>query len=459
MKKEIDMIHGPLAGSLIKLVIPIIATGVLQVLYNAADIIVIGQFSPPDSPTVGAIGSTTALINLIIGLFTGLAVGINVALAMSIGRGDNKGSSEVVHTSVLLAVICGLGLSAVGFFGAHTFLEWMHSPDEVIELSALYMRIYFLGIPGSLLYNFGSAILRAKGDTRAPFFYLMISGLVNIGLNFVFIAFFKMSVDGVALATIISQYISAICVLVHLTKLDDCCKLDIRMVRLNKDKVVTILKYGIPAGFAGIMFNISNVFIQSSLNSFNIPDMLTGASSAGSLEGIIYQGINAFQHASLTFVGQNMGAKNYKRIPKIFITALIMSFSLSLVCGWGMYLMGPTFLRLYAPNANEAVIEYGLVRMSCILVFYTLDATLEVQMGVIRGMGFSTPPTLCTVIGICCVRIVWIYTVFRKVHTMKSLYMCYPVTWAITIVALALTYFIIKKKVLPKQGILLSGKE
>lgn len=445
-KKEIDMINGPLMSSLVRFVLPVIATGVLQVLYNAADIVIVGQFAGPDSVAVGAIGSTTALINLIVGLFMGLSTGINVALAMSIGRGDDKGSNEVVHTSIALAIISGIFLLIVGALGSHKFLELMKSPSDVIDSSDLYLRIYFLGMPASMVYNFGSAVLRSKGETKKPFYYLMVSGVANVLLNIFFVAVCRMDVAGVAIATIVSQYISALLVLYCLMKQNDCCKLSLKNIRVHTDKALTILRYGIPAGLTSIMFNISNVFIQSSLNSFDNTDMMTGSAAAGSIEGIAYTAMNAFNLAAVTFVGQNVGARNYKRISKIFMTCFIMVVVIGLVLGNGLYMVGKPLLKLYAPNAHESAIEYGLVRMSCILVYYFIDGMLEVEIGVVRGMGYSVVPTIITILGVCVYRIIWLCTVFEKYHTMKALYMCYPTSWCVTVVTTAAVYFILKRR-------------
>ena len=313
-KREIDMINGPLVSGIMRFALPVIATGVLQILYNAADIVIVGQFSGPESTAVAAIGSTTALIHLILSLFLGLSIGTNAALAMSLGRKDDKGSSEVVHTAISIAVISGLFMLAVGVLCSRQFLKWMLSPEELLEQSTLYLRIYSLGMPASMLFNFASAILRAKGDTKRPLYYLMSSGIINVLLNLFFVAVCGLDVAGVALATIISQYISAVLVIQRLVRLNDCCKLSIKRLRLYKDKAVLILQYGIPAGATSVMFNISNVFIQSSLNSFGNVDMNTGSAASASIEGLTYTSMNAFNQTAITFVGQNMGAKNYKRI-------------------------------------------------------------------------------------------------------------------------------------------------
>lgn len=443
--KELDMIHGPLVPTLLRFAFPVIVTGVLQILYNAADMIIVGQFgSSPNA--VAAIGATSALINLIVATFLGLSIGTNVALAQALGRQDEKSSHEVVHSAILLALICGAVLMFVGLRFARTFLVWMGTDAEVIEQSTLYMKIYFLGMPASMLYNFGSAILRAKGDSKRPLIFLTLSGAINVAMNCVFVIFLGMSVDGVAWATIISQYISATLVIIALMREKDCCKLIIRKLRLKADKTLLILRYGVPAGLNSAMFNIANVMVQSSLNSFHVVDMVTGSASSGSIEGLAYTAMNAFNQTALTFVGQNVGAGNHKRIGKIYATCAIISMSIGLVMGWGMYALGEPLLKLYSPDATSAAIQYGLVRMSCILTFYFIDGLLEVQMGTIRGMGYSLVPTLISVIGVCVLRIVWIYTVFRQIYTMRALYLCYPVTWVVSVIAMHVAYIIIRKK-------------
>ena len=452
-KREIDMINGPLVSGIMRFALPVIATGVLQILYNAADIVIVGQFSGPESTAVAAIGSTTALIHLILSLFLGLSIGTNAALAMSLGRKDDKGSSEVVHTAISIAVISGLFMLAVGVLCSRQFLKWMLSPEELLEQSTLYLRIYSLGMPASMLFNFASAILIAKGDTKRPLYYLMSSGIINVLLNLFFVAVCGLDVAGVALATIISQYISAVLVIQRLVRLNDCCKLSIKRLRLYKDKAVLILQYGIPAGATSVMFNISNVFIQSSLNSFGNVDMNTGSAASASIEGLTYTSMNAFNQTAITFVGQNMGAKNHKRINKIYALCTLICVLTGIVMGWGMYASGELLLKLYSPDASGMAIEYGLTRMSCILTTYFICGILEVQMGTLRGMGYATVPAIMSITGICAFRIVWIYTVFEKIHTMQALYMCYPAIWIFTVLIMGIAYIVITKKILPKRGI------
>ncbi len=447
MKKKIDMINGPLFSSIIRFALPIIFTGLLQVLYNNADIIIVGQFATNGQDAVGAIGSTTSLVHLIVNMFMGLSVGTNVALAHSLGRQDNASCKRVVHSAIAISIVCGLLLTVIGVLFAGTFLSWMNVPAATMELSSLYLKIYFFGMPASMIYNFGAAILNAKGDTKRPLLYLSLSGIINVLLNCFFVVFFDMSVDGVALATIISQYFSAVMVVIALIKETDCCKLVLKHIRFHARETVLILKYGIPTGLTAVMFNISNVFIQTSLNSFDSKDIINASSAAAGLEGMVYTAMTAFCSTSMTFTGQNVGAQNYKRISKIFLLCTAISFSIGFVFGYLMYAFGTPLLRIYLPDASDVVLGYGLTRMRLILLFYLIEGIMEVQMGVIRGMGYATIPSITTIITVCLFRIIWIFTVFAQKQTLASLFVCYPISWIISVIVLQVMYMVIYKKI------------
>lgn len=441
--KNIDMIHGNLFSSVIMFSLPIIATGILQILYNNADLIVVGQFAENRDNAVGAIGSTSSLIHLIVNLFLGLSVGANVALAQSLGRNDDAESERTVHTSMLFSVICGIFLMIIGVCFSRTFLTWMNATEALIDQSTVYLRIYFLGMPASMVYNFGSAILRAKGDTKRPLIYLTVSGLVNIVLNCVFVIVFGMDVDGVAWSTIISQYISAILILIALFNEKDCCKLVLSKLKLHPSETVLILRYGIPAGLTSVMFNISNVFIQTALNGYKNEAIVNGSAAAASLEGIVYTSMNAFSQAAMTFAGQNIGAGNYKRIGKIYAMCAAISVSVGIVLGYGMYFFAEPMLKIFIKNPTADTIRYGIMRMSCILLFYFLDGLMEVQMGITRAMGYSSVPTIITIVTVCLFRLVWLVTVFKYFDTLISLFLCYPMTWALSVIIMHIVYVIL----------------
>lgn len=441
--KNIDMIHGNLFSSVIMFSLPIIATGILQILYNNADLIVVGQFAENRDNAVGAIGSTSSLIHLIVNLFLGLSVGANVALAQSLGRNDDAESERTVHTSMLFSVICGIILMIIGVCFSRTFLTWMNATEALIDQSTVYLRIYFLGMPASMVYNFGSAILRAKGDTKRPLIYLTVSGLVNIVLNCVFVIVFGMDVDGVAWSTIISQYISAILILIALFNEKDCCKLVLSKLKLHPSETMLILRYGIPAGLTSVMFNISNVFIQTALNGYKNEAIVNGSAAAASLEGIVYTSMNAFSQAAMTFAGQNIGAGNYKRIGKIYAMCAAISVSVGIVLGYGMYFFAEPMLKIFIKNPTADTIRYGIMRMSCILLFYFLDGLMEVQMGITRAMGYSSVPTIITIVTVCLFRLVWLVTVFKYFNTLISLFLCYPMTWALSVIIMHIVYVIL----------------
>ena len=449
MKKNIDMLNGPILSSLIRFSLPIIATGILQILYNNADIIIVGQFSSAVG-AVGAIGATTPIIHLIVNLFLGLSVGTNVALAQSVGRGDDVSSKKIVHSAVALSLICGAVITAIGIGLSADILTLMNTPVDIFDQSLLYLQIYFAGMPASMVYNFGSAILRAKGDTKRPLIILSTSGLINVLLNLFFIISCGMGVDGVAWATTISQYLAAIAIIVVLIKETGCFKLELKSFKLSPRESLLILRYGIPAGLTSIMFSISNIFIQTALNSYNNAELLDGSAASAGLEGIVYTSINAFGQASLTFIGQNVGAQNYKRIPKIFAICTAVSVTLGFVVSYLMFVFGTPLLKLYLPTATPQTIEFGLTRMTCIMLTQFIACAMEVQIGVIRGMGYSTIPSVITILTICVFRMVWLVTVYPYINTLASLFICYPVSWALSVIVLQIVYHIVYKKELKK---------
>lgn len=443
-RKNIDMVSGPILKNVISYTIPIIFTGILQLLFNAADLVVVGQFC--GSISVAAVGATTSIINLIVNLFVGLSVGTGVAVAQAIGADDYQRTHRAVHTAIPTALVGGAILTFVGILFSETFLTWMDTPEEVLPLSALYMKIYFGGIIFMMIYNFCASILRAAGDTKSPLIFLTIAGFINVILNLIFIIFFDMSVDGVALATTISQGVSAILVVIALIKRSDACQLHFSQIRFYKNEFLQILKVGLPAGIQGSLFSISNVIIQSSVNSFG-SIVVSGNAAALNIEGFIYIVLNAFHQTTLNFTGQNVGANNYRRAKKVFIICMICVFVIGIVLSFAMYIFGPQLLSIYITDSPEAI-ECGLVRISCLFIPYFLLGLMDVSGGGLRGMGVSVAPMVISVIGICGFRIGWIYTIFQlpQFHTPEWLYHSYTISWGITFLAQTIAYFIIYNK-------------
>ncbi len=436
------MTHGPILKKLLVFSIPLILSSVLQLLFNAADIIVVGRFT--GSEALAAVGSTGSLINLLTNLFLGLSVGSNVLFARFIGAGDTRNASLTLHTSILLSLISGILLTAVGLVFVKPILFLMGSPENVIDLSALYLRIYFIGMPAMLFYNFGSAILRAVGDTKRPLIFLTAAGIINVFLNLFFVIVFHMGVAGVALATIISQTISALLLLRCLMHMDGACRFSLSELSMDKKKLADILKIGLPAGLQGVIFSISNVLIQSSINSFGSVAM-AGNAASGNIEGFVYVSMNAFHQTCVSFTSQNFGAGKYGRIPKILLRCLLLVTATGLVLGNAAYFFGRPLLSIY--NTDPEVISYGLERMLYICVPYCLCGIMDVLVGSIRGMGYSVVPMLVSLIGVCLFRVVWILTYFTWVHTLPALYISYPISWILTLIAHLITCFVIYRKI------------
>ena len=378
MKKsyEMDMCSGPLLSKILIFSIPLMISGILQLLFNAADIVVVGRFT--GSEAMAAVGSTSALINLIINLFVGISVGANVVVARNYGARDYDGVHGAVHTSVLTALIGGVFLIFVGIALARPLLELMGTPDNVIDQSVLYMRIYFVGMPSFMLYNFGSAILRAIGDTKRPLYFLTLAGVINVFLNLFFVIVFHMGVAGVALATIISQTVSAILVLLCLMKMEGPCHLDFKHLKFHLNQLGQMLRIGLPAGLQGIVFSLSNVLIQSSVNSFG-SQVMAGNTAASNIEGFVYNAMNAVYQTSLSFTSQNMGAKQFGRVNKILFECLCVVSAVGILLGGGAYLLGEQLLSIY--TTDPEVIAYGITRMSYVCATYFLPVRPDGRHG------------------------------------------------------------------------------
>ncbi|MBR5360315.1 MAG: MATE family efflux transporter [Lachnospiraceae bacterium] len=440
-KYEMDLVNGPILKKILAFTFPLILSGILQLLFNAADMIVAGRFA--GSIALAAVGATSSLINLLINVFLGLSVGSNVAIAHFYGAKMNNEVSEAVHTTITLALICGFILSILGIIISSPMLSVMGTPEEVLPHSVAYMRIYFLGMPVMLLYNFGAAILRAVGDTKRPLYYLTFAGVVNVILNVIFVVIFNMGVKGVALATILSQTISAVLVIRVLTKTDSVVRLEIGKIALHRDKAIRIARVGLPAGFQGAIFSISNVLIQSSVNSFGAI-AVAGNTAAMNLEGFVYNSMNAFHQTAISFTGQNMGAKKYGRVKKILISCLGCVFVTGAALGVLAYVFGGPLLSLY--SSDKEVIAYGLRRMQVIMLTYYLCGIMDVMVGSLRGMGYSIMPMIVSLMGACAFRIIWIFTVFRLIYTPECLYMSYPISWGLTFTVHLLCFIFIARR-------------
>jgi len=429
---EIDMCNGPILPKMLQFTLPLMASSLLQLFFNTADIIVVGRFAGDNS--LAAVGSNTSLINLFTHLFIGMSVAGNILASRYYGAKEKEALHQTVHTSMLLSLISGTLLAFVGFFSARTILTWMKSPPEVLDLAVLYLQIYFLGMPATMLYNFGAALLRAVGDTKRPLYYLTAAGIINVALNLVFVIIFKMDVAGVALATVISQCISAILVVRCMVLDGGAVQLNLRQLRIWPARLKLILKLGIPAGFQGILFSLSNVVIQSSINSFG-EIVAAGNAAASNVETFIYAGVNSFYQANISFTSQNLGAGNYKRIRQIAFQAPLCAFLIGLVLGGGATLLGPQLIGLYSESPD--VIAAGIVRMQIISAFYALCGMMDVMVGSIRGIGYSVAPTIVSLIGACVLRLVIISTIFQipQFHVIETVYWSYPISWVLTFIA------------------------
>ncbi len=440
------MCEGPLLKKIILYALPVIFTGVLQLLFNAADLVIVGRFA--GSLSVAAVGATGSIINLIVNLFIGLSVGAGVMVAQGIGAGSYEDVHKTVHTALPAAVIGGLGLTAVGVSCARLFLTWMGTQPDVIDGAVTYMRIYFCGMAASMVYNFGASILRAAGDIRSPLIFLSAAGVLNVALNLVFVIALHMGVAGVALATVASQAVSAALVTAALARRDDMCRLFFRDLRISGRHLKQMVRIGLPAGIQGAMFSISNVLIQSSVNSFGSVAM-SGSAASGNIEGFVYISMNGFQQTATNFTGQNYGARQYRRIRRITGICLLSVAVTGIVLGALCYVFGRTLLGIYITDSPEAI-EFGVLRMGYIALPYFLDGLMEVMTGTLRGMGRSALPMAVTVAGVCVFRVVWIFTVFSapQYHTPGVLFMSYPISWTVTFAVELIAYLVLMRKLL-----------
>ena len=441
---QLDMTTGALLPKMLRFALPLMASSLLQLLFNAADIAVVGKFAGDNS--LAAVGSTASLVNLMTNLFLGLSTGANVLSAKYIGAGDKVRTKKVVHTSVTVSLLCGILLTGIGVIFAPQILSLMKSPPGVIGLASLYLRVYFLGMPAMMLYNFGSSLLRSKGDTKRPLYFLTAAGVLNVLLNLLFVIVFRMDVAGVALATILSQYMSAALILRCLmTEEDETFRLVLRKLGIDRPTLVALMRIGLPAGLQGTVFSLSNVVIQSSINGFG-EIIVAGSSAAASIEGFVWVSMNAFHQAALTFTSQNIGGKKYSRVNRIFFCAQGCAITAGLVFGNLAYLFGRPLLRIYTDT--PASIDAGMVRLSIICTTYCLCGMMDAIVGSIRGMGYAVTPTIVSMLGACGLRLLWIATIFRipEYHTPQVLFFSYPVSWLLTFLTHLVCFLIMRRK-------------
>lgn len=460
-RHDMDMTEGSLLPKIIAFSGPLMLTGILQLLFNAADIIVVGNFAKDGTSALAAVSSTTALINLLVNVFMGLSVGASVAVAKAWGARDSGAISRAVHTAITVAVISGFIVGLVGFVFAKDLLILMGNPDETRNLAALYIKIYFVGMPVNMLYNFGAAVLRATGDTKRPLYYLTISGVVNVCLNLLLVIVFGMSVDGVAIATISSQAVSAALVILCLRRSHGPTHLDFKKLGIDRKTLLEIVRVGLPAGLQGSLFSISNVMIQSSINSFG-SFVMAGSGASSSLEGFVYMAMNAVYQAALTFSSQNWGAGKLDRVKRVMWLCLGTVTVIGLALGLLVWALGRPLLSVYIQDGSEnfdAVLEAGLVRMSVILPTYWICGMMDVMVGQLRGVGCSIVPMVVSLTGVCVFRILWIATVFQVHHTPEILYLSYPATWAVTFAAHLISWYVVSPKLFRRRREDLAGQE
>lgn len=440
--RQINMLEGSLYDKILLFALPLAASSILQQLFNSADVAVVGRFA--GSRALAAVGSNGSVISLLINLFVGLSVGANVIVAKYIGQKENKKVEEAIHTAMLLAIISGIFLLFLGFFIARPLLELMKTPEDVIDLAVLYLRIYFIGMPFFMVYNFGSAILRSMGDTKRPLYCLLFSGILNICLNLFLVIVFRLGVAGVGIATVVSNCVSASLILYFLMREEEPICLHPSRLAIKKEHLYKIARIGIPAGIQGMVFSLSNVCIQTAINSFG-SDGVAGSAAALNFEYFCYFTINAFGQAAVTFISQNYGAGKQERCRKILRIAVVFGIISCAIMSFTFVIGRQLFIQIY--TTDEAVIAYALVRMTHVLTFEFLASFHEIVGSGLRGIGYSLLPAVLTTIGSCGFRIIWVYTVFKKFNSFSMLMNVYPVTWAMTGAMMLIAYILVQRRI------------
>lgn len=440
--QSMDMCSGPLFKKILIFALPIMAMNLLQLLFNAADMVVAGRFSGKEA--LAAVGATGSLINLIVNFFMGLSVGTSVVVAQEVGANKPEDISRSVHTSIYVSILSGFVVMAIGLILCEPLLVMMGTPEDILSLSVLYMRIYFLGVPASMVYNFGAAILRAAGDSRRPMYYLVFSGVVNVILNLFFVIVLHMGVDGLAWATNIAQYLAMGLILMYLVRSDGAIRLVPRKMRIDGEKLRQIVKIGLPAGLQSVFFSISNVLIQAAINSFGSA-MVAASSAASNIEGFVGTAMNAYYNAAITFVGQNMGARKFDRIDTVAKASTALIFATWVLLSGLTMLFARPLLAIYTPDAT--IIELGVTRINVMMIAFFTCGIMNVFPGITRGMGFSVLPMICTLVGACLLRILWLWTFFAWYPTVLMLFACYPITWTLAGIGQVATFLYARRKV------------
>lgn len=447
MQKEMDLTSGNFFKKIIIFTIPVILSSILQLLYNAVDLAVVGRFCGDVS--LAAVGSTGALTNLIINLFMGVSIGANVAVAKAVGQKDESKVKKLVHTAILFSFFAGIFLMIFGIFTSGFWLEVMNTNADCIELATLYLQIYFGGMIFNMLYNFGAAILRAVGETRKPLYFLGIAGLANVGLNFLLVLVFHLDVAGVAIGTIVSQAISSVMIIVCLMRRKDAIQFHWKELRMEKGCLLEMILIGLPAGLQGTLFSISNVFVQSAVNSFDSSAVVAGNTASSNIEGFIYVGMNAFYQACITFTSQNLGARKLKNCKRILLCSLLYVSLTGIFLGGIVLLAGRPLLGIYTQSKES--IDIGFRRLLIICTTYFICGIMDVLVGGLRGLGYSIIPMIVSVMGACVFRLIWIFTIFQIQHTLEILYISYPISWVLTGLIHLASYILVFKRVSRKM--------
>ncbi|MEA4966377.1 MAG: MATE family efflux transporter [Oscillospiraceae bacterium] len=424
---EIDMCSGPVTGKIVRFAIPLMLSGMLQLLFNAADVIVVGRYC--GSVALAAVGSNGAVINLTVNLFVGISVGTNVLVARSSGRQHADSVFRAVHSAILLSFLLGIFTGVFGAVYAPQVLRLLSVPDDILILATLYLRIYFIGIPATVVYNFGAAILRAVGDTKNPLYFLTAAGILNVICNLLLVLVFHLDVAGVAIASALSQYLAAALVLRCLMRKESSCRLSLRMLRLYKRETLEMVRIGIPAGLQSTIFSISNVLIQSAINVFGAA-VIAGNAAGANLDQLVYIAMNAFHHAAVSFISQNTGAGKTERISKIAVSCCLLVCGVGIVLGGLFYLLGNQLLSIYTKDAD--IIAAGMIRLRWVCLPYFLCGLMDVGCGIVRGLGHAWLPMIVSTLGACVLRIIWIYTIFAWNPRLDILYSSYPISWLLT---------------------------
>ena len=444
-KREIHFLEGNIFKNMLIFCIPIIITNYIQLLYTAADMMIVGKFG--SSEGLAGVTATNALINLILNFFLGLSVGVNVIVANRVGANDYYGSRNAVNTSVILALITGLIAASIGFFFADDMLVIIKTPLDVLPQATIYTKYYFLGVPGSLITNFGSSILRSVGDTKRPLYFTTVSGILNLILNYIFVVFFNLDAAGVAIATSISNYVSAILIIASLTKLDEICRLDFRNIKMHFKTALDIIRVGVPSGINSSMYSISNTLIQSSVNTFG-KFAVSGNGIATNVDNFLSMAQQSAAHATMTFTSQNYGAKKANRLRPILFNAILVVFIIWIFIGGLLFIFREPFLYMFT-NDKEAV-DYALIKTTLFIPSFILGGIMDVSTNALRGLKYSTLPMIVSIMGACGLRVLWVYTVFAHFGTLLSLYISYPISWLLISSVNLILYYFVSKKVIKK---------